>query len=104
MTRLPIFLFLVAAGAAHAQRHQLWMNHGLSQRGVDIGEQQMILRHDLSACHASAFEETRTVEDEGKRKALGVAMFNRCMDTKGWAPRDPGSRKPPAKAPKESSA
>jgi hypothetical protein len=104
MARLfPIVLLLFASVAA-AQRHQLWMNPGLSRRGVDIGEQQMILRQDLSACHASAFEQTRAVEDEAKRKALGVAMFNRCMDSKGWAPRDPGSRKPPAKAPKESSA
>ena len=101
MARSLIVLFLAFAATAHAQRHQLWANRGLSERGVDIGEQQMILRQDLSACHASAYETTRAVQDEAKRKALGVAMFNRCMDDKGWAPRDPQPRKAPAKPAKE---
>jgi len=101
MARYLSVLFLLFAAAAHAQRHQLWANRGLSERGVDIGEQQMILRQDLSACHANAFETTRAVQDEAKRKALGVAVFNRCMDDKGWAPRDPQPRKPPTKTTKE---
>jgi hypothetical protein len=104
MARLVTVAILLCASAAHAQRHQLWVNRGLTGRGVDVGEQQMILRQDLSACHGSAFEGSRGVQDEAKRKAVGVAMFNRCMDDKGWEPRDPAPRKSPAKAPKEAAA
>lgn len=102
MARVLILSMLLCASVAHAQRSQLWVNRGLSGRGVDIGEQQMILRQDLSACHGSAFEGSRGVEDDAKRKALGVAMFNRCMDDKGWEPREP--RKAPSKKPKETAA
>jgi len=42
-------------------------------------------------------------EDEQKRKALGIAIFNRCMAEKGWYGREPGPRKPAPKAPRESS-
>ena len=101
MARFLVVAVLVCASVAHAQRHQLWVNRGLTGRGVDIGEQQMILRQDLSACHGSAFEGSRGVQDEAKRKALGVAMFNRCMDDKGWEPREPVPRKAPAGTPRE---
>ena len=99
------FFFLVivlcAAGAAHAQRNDIWNNPGLSQRGVQYGEQQIILRQDMAHCHGSAFEHARGVDDEQKRKALGVELFNRCMAEKGWYARGPGPRKPAPKAPRE---
>ena len=46
----------------------------------------------MSKCHGTAFERAREVEDEQKRKALGIALFNRCM-----------ARKPAPKAPRETS-
>ena len=101
MARFLLLAILLGASLAQAQRHQLWVNRGLTGRGIDVGEQQMILRQDLSACHGSAFEGSRSVQDEGKRKALGIAMFNRCMDDKGWEPRDPAPRKSPEKDKKE---
>lgn len=97
MTRLLPLAFLLFASVADAQRHPLWTNRGLSERGIDLGEQQMILRQDLARCHGSAFEQTRGLEGEEKRKSLGVAVFNRCMEDKGWAPHDPGRRKAPAR-------
>ena len=101
MARYLSVLFLLLAAAAHAQRPQIWVNPGLTERGLQIGEQQITLRQDMSACHGYAFEQTRKVEDEQKRKTLGVAVFNRCMSDKGWLARDPAPRKPPASAPKE---
>ena len=89
MARLASIVFLLcAAGAAHAQRNELWTNPGLSQRGIQPGEQQIMLRQDMSECHGTAFERARGVEDEQKRKAL----FNRCM-----------ARKPAPKGPRETS-
>jgi hypothetical protein len=104
MARLLSLVFLLcAAGAAHAQRHELWTNPGLAQRGIQPGEQQIMLRQDMSECHGTAFERARGVEDEQKRKALGIAIFNRCMAEKGWHAREPGPRKPAPKAPRETS-
>jgi hypothetical protein len=98
---LSLVLLLCAAGAAHAQRNQLWANPGLAQRGIQSGEQQIILRQDMSECHGSAFERARGIEDEQKRKALGIELFKRCMAEKGWYAREPGPRKPAPKAPRE---
>ncbi|HEX9435180.1 MAG TPA: hypothetical protein VF936_20585 [Burkholderiales bacterium] len=98
---LSLVFLLCAAGAAHAQRSALWTNPGLSQRGIQPGEQQLMLRQDMSECHGTAFERTRGVEDEQKRKALGIALFNGCMAEKGWHARDAGPRKPAPKAPRE---
>ena len=95
-------LSFVVVFSAHAQRNQLWSNPGLSARGVQPGEQQLMLRQDLSACHGAAFEGTRAVEGDEKRKALGVALFNRCMADKGWQAREP--RRPAPKAPREISS
>lgn len=101
MRLLAIAIALGAAGAAHAQRNDIWNNPGLSQRGIQYGEQQIILRQDMAQCHGSAFERTRGIEDEHKRKALGIELFNRCMAEKGWYARGPGPRKPAPKAPSE---
>jgi hypothetical protein len=98
---LSLLGFFCAVSIAHAQRSDLWSNPGLSQRGVQPGEQQIMLRQDMSACHGAAFEQARGVEDEQKRKALGIALFKRCMAEKGWYARDPRTRKPPPKAPRE---
>jgi len=104
MARLLCLVFILCAlGAAHAQRNQLWTNPGLAERGVQPGEQQIMLRQDMSECHGTAFERARGVEDEQKRKALGIAIFNRCMAEKGWHAREHGPRKPAPKAPRETS-
>jgi hypothetical protein len=104
MARLRSIVFLLcAAGAAQAQRNDLWANPGLSQRGVAPGEQQMLLRQDLSHCHGAAFESARGIEDEQKRKSLGIALFRRCMADKGWHAREPGRPKPAPKAPRDTS-
>jgi hypothetical protein len=95
-------LSIVVLFSAHAQRNEVWSNPGLSARGVQTGEQQLILRQDMSACHGTAFEGTRALEDGEKRKALGVALFNRCMADKGWQAREP--RRPAPKAPREISS
>ena len=100
---LPLVFLVCAAGAAHAQRNELWTNPGLSQRSIQSGEQQILLRQDMSACHGTAFERARGVEDEQKRKALGIALFNRCMAEKGWYAREPAPRKPAPKTPRETS-
>jgi hypothetical protein len=100
---LIVVLFLCAAGAAWAQRNSLWANPGLSERSIPPGEQRLLLRQDMSQCHGVAFDGARGVEDEQKRKALGVALFNRCMADKGWVVREPGTRKPAPKAPREAS-
>jgi len=94
MLRFCTVAFLVCVPLAHAQT-RIWVNPGLTERGLQIGEQQIALRQDMSECHGSAFEQTRRVEDEQKRKTLGVAVFNRCMSDKGWLARDPAPRKPP---------
>ena len=83
---------LFFCATAHAQRNEVWSNPGLSARGVQPGEQQLMLRQDMSACHGAAFEGTRGVEDEQKRKAAGVQLFRLCMAEKGWQVRPP--RKP----------
>ena len=95
MARFLVLLLL--STAAHAQRNDLWSNPNLTARGVQPGEQQLLLRQDMSACHNAAFEGARTVDDETKRKALGVALFNRCMAERGWQVRESGSRKPASK-------
>jgi hypothetical protein len=99
MARYLTAVFLLFAAAAHAQT-RIWVNPGLTERGLQIGEQQIVLRQDMTECHGNAFEQTRKVEDERKRKTLGVAAFNRCMSDKGWLARDPAPRKAPG-APKE---
>ena len=63
-------------------------------------EQQMILRQDMAHCHGAAFEGTREVPDEDKRKSVGLALFRRCMAEKGWSARDPAAPRPPPKAPR----
>jgi hypothetical protein len=102
MARLGCLLFLLcAAAAASAQRNDLWTNPGLSQRGMQYAEQQLMLRQDMSACHGTAFERARGIEDEQKRKALGIELFKRCMAEKGWHAREPGPPKTAPKAPRE---
>ena len=99
MARLLVLILMM--GTADAQRNDLWSNPGLSARGVQPGEQQLTLRQDMSACHNAAFEGARALDDETKRKALGVALFRRCMAERGWQVRESGSRKP---APKRDTA
>src|SRR5436190_2019577 len=99
MSRILWLAFLLSTPAL-AQRNEVWSNPGLSQRGVQADEQRVLLRKDMATCHGAAFERTRTIEDEEKRKALGVALFNRCMAEKGWAAREPGSPKPAPKTPR----
>ncbi|HYR34575.1 MAG TPA: hypothetical protein VEQ87_09825 [Burkholderiales bacterium] len=100
MARLSYLLLLLCA-TAYAQRNELWANPGLAERGVQPGEQQIMLRQDMSQCHGTAFERARGIEDEQKRKALGIALFKQCMAEKGWYARQPGTRKPAPKAPRE---
>ena len=95
-------LSFVIVFSAHGQRNEVWSNPGLSARGVQPGEQQLMLRQDMSACHGAAFEGTRGVEDEQKRKAAGVQLFRLCMAEKGWQVRQP--RNPEPKAPARESA
>jgi hypothetical protein len=102
MARLLVLLVFIT-GSALAQRNELWSNPALAGRAVPPAEQQMILRHDMSQCHGAAFEGTRGVDDEEKRKNLGVALFKRCMAEKGWSARDPAARKPAPKAPRPTS-
>jgi hypothetical protein len=102
MARLAVLLLFISATAT-AQRGELWSNPALTARGVQLGEQQVTLRRDLSHCHGAAFEGTRAVEDEEQRKARGVALFKRCMAEMGWSARKPGSPKPAPKAPRETS-
>ena len=103
MSRILWLAFLLSAPAL-AQRNDMWSNPGLSQRGVPVEEQRLTLRQDMSHCHGAAFDRTREVEDAEKRKALGVALFRRCMAEKGWSAREPGQqRKPATKAPRETS-
>jgi hypothetical protein len=94
-------LLLCAAALAPAQRNDLWSNPGLGERGMQPAEQQLILRQDMSACHGLAFERANGVQDEEKRKALGVALFKECMSEKGWHARPATPRKPAPKAPRE---
>ena len=46
---------------------------------------------------------TRSVEDEEKRKALGIELFKRCMADKGWYARQGQPRKPAPKTTRETS-
>ena len=93
---------LLAAGAAQAQRNDVWRNPGLSQRGLQYGEAQVILRQDMTHCHGAAFEGTRQLADENKRQALGRELFLRCMAEKGWSVSTPERPKPaPRKPPGE---
>jgi len=104
MARLFSLVVLVcAAGISYAQRNELWANPGLSERGIQPGEQQLLLRKDMSECHGTAFERAHGIEDEQKRKALGIELFKRCMAEKGWHARQPEPRKPPPKGPRETS-
>jgi hypothetical protein len=104
LARLFSLVFLLcAAGVSHAQRNELWANPGLSGRGIQPGEQQLMLRKDMSECHSTAFERARSIEDEEKRKALGIELFKRCMADKGWYARQPEPRKPPPKTTRETS-
>ena len=93
-------ILLLFSVNAYAQRNDLWSNPGLTQRGVQAGEQQIVLRRDLSACHGAAFEGARTLEDEEKKKALGVALFRRCMAEKGWQSNRSAPDKAGPKAPR----
>jgi len=94
-------LLLCVAALASAQRNDLWSNPGLAERGIQPAEQQLMLRQDMSACHGLAFERANGVQDEEKRKALGVALFKQCMSEKGWHARQTAPRKPAPKAPRE---
>ena len=96
-----LYLLLLFCSAASAQRNELWANPGLTERGMQAGEQQLTLRQDMSACHGTAFERARGVEDEQKRKALGVAVFKQCMADKGWHASEPKVRNPAPRVPKE---
>jgi len=102
MARLLALLLFVSASAL-AQRNELWSNPALAARALPPPEQQLILRQDMSQCHGAAFEGTRGVEEEEKRKNLGVALFKRCMAERGWTSRDPAARKPAPKAPRPTS-
>jgi hypothetical protein len=97
MARALALLVLFAA-SAHAQRNEMWSNPGLTARGVQAAEQQIMLRKDMSQCHAASFEGTRSIDDEAERKARGVALFKRCMAEKGWSSRDPAAPRPAPKA------
>ena len=100
---LPILLAFIST-VAFAQRNEIWSNPSLSARSMQPAEQQIQLRHDLTHCHGAAFEGTRGVPEEERRKQLGVALFKRCMAEKGWTSRDPSAPKPAApKAPRETS-
>ena len=97
-----LFLLLVSSTAL-AQRNEIWSNAGLTARGVQAPGQQLMLRRDMSQCHAASFEGTRSLDDEESRKARGVALFRRCMAEKGWTSRDPAAPRPAPKAPKQTS-
>ena len=104
MARLfSLVLLLCAAAISYAQRSDLWANPALSQRGIQPGEQQLMLRQDMSECHSTAFERARGIEDAEKRKALGMELFKRCMSEKGWYARQPDPRKPAPKTTRETS-
>jgi hypothetical protein len=104
MARLFSLVFLLcAADISYAQRSELWANPGLSERGIQPAEQQLLLRKDMSECHGTAFERAHGIEDEHKRKALGIELFKRCMAEKGWHARQPEPRKPAPKGPRETS-
>jgi hypothetical protein len=98
-----LLLLLLLSPAAMAQRSELWSNAGLTARGVQAAEQQVMLRKDMSQCHGAAFEGTRGMDDEPSRQARGVALFRRCMAEKGWTSRDASAPKPAPKAPKATS-
>jgi hypothetical protein len=114
---LAFMIVLLTPGAGQAQRNEVWNNPDLSQRGMQYGEQQVILRQDLAHCHGRAFEKSRAAlppeppgslsqgahesERERKRKALAVELFNRCMAEKGWFAREAKPQKPAPKAPRE---
>ena len=102
MNRMVVLL-LLASAPAMAQRNELWSNAGLTARGVQAAEQQVMLRKDMSQCHGAAFEGTRGMDDEASRKARGVALFKRCMAEKGWTSRDASAPKPAPKPPKPTS-
>jgi hypothetical protein len=92
MARALSFVLLLCIASAYAQRNDVWSNPALAGRGLSPGEQQLVLRQDMSACHGVAFERANGVPDEEKRKALGIALFKQCMSEKGWharrAPRE----------------
>jgi hypothetical protein len=96
-----LMIVLLATGSAQAQKNDIWNNPGLSERGIQYGEQQIILRQDMSHCHGSAYDKAREIADEQKRKALGIQLFNHCMAEKGWSAREAKPRKPAPKAPRE---
>lgn len=102
MNRMAVLLLLLSAPAT-AQRNDVWSNPGLTSRGVQAGEQQLMLRQHMSQCHGAAFEGTRGVREEEKRKQLGVALFKRCMAERGWTSRDAAAPKPATKSPKPTS-
>ena len=120
MVRFLPILLLLAPGPAAAQKNEVWNNPALSQRGVQYGEQQVILRQDMTHCHGSAFEQSRAAvppesardlsqgahesERERKRKALAVEFFRHCMGERGWFARQPEPLKPAPKAPRETPA
>jgi hypothetical protein len=98
---LSLVVVFLAPGTSQAQKNEVWNNPGLSQRGMQYGEQQIILRKDMSHCHGTAFDQTREVPDEQKRKALGIRLFDQCMAEKGWFAREPKPPKPGPKGPPE---
>jgi hypothetical protein len=101
MARALSFVLLLCLAPAYAQRNDLWSNPTLAARGLSPGEQQVLLRQDMSACHGVAFERANGVPDEEKRKALGIALFKQCMSEKGWHAREPRPRKPAPNPPRE---
>lgn len=98
-----LLLLLVLSPAALAQRSEVWSNAGLTARGLQAAEQQVVLRKDMSQCHGAAFEGARGMADEASRKARGVALFRRCMAEKGWTSRDRAAPKPAPKTPQPTS-
>ena len=47
-------LLLLLIPAALAQRSEVWSNAGLTARGMQGAEQQVMLRKDMSQCHGAA--------------------------------------------------
>jgi hypothetical protein len=96
---MVVFLLL---GTASAQPDRGWTNPQLSERGVEPGAQRILLRRDLAQCHATAFERARGIDDEEKRTAAVMDLFNRCMAGKGWTGLMPEtSASGPASAPRD---
>ena len=85
MARFIVLVVLVCtASAASAQPEGGWTNPELAERGVELGAQRILLRRDMAQCHSFAFERARSIDNEEKRTAAVLALFNRCMAGKAW--------------------